>query len=559
MFLKSAFRRGVLRAAVTAATLAAGAGGVQSKAQVALVNDNTAFLAGVEANLFFEIDGTSLISGATLELPSGWTLERLALVHRGRQLGASWTSEVPGVYRLSLEELGPDHNKLVIGVRAPRQESVGTAQLDPVMASEERPTRGAATPLSFELSGESRIVNEDNLAARFDATRLLEVDAEALPLYDGDGSFTLEFWIKTTSLDQVVMSGWDGKESTSYPAEVVLGSDGRLFFFRGSPGRHVAMSSKVPVADGSWHHVAVSHDEVRGWSRLLIDAVPTDSLFGFAGEVTALRARFCVGGRCASTDGGESGRRFVGMLDDVRVWPTSRTERQIALTMVDRVPAVPGMLSLVFEETPASGAVVGGDGVSRQASDFLFHDPVEDVSAADAGDAIEIRWRSRGRNTAYFAVERSDDGSGFVEVARFQPDGDGSSEFMYLDEDVGDDVIFYRVRQVLVNGGKRFSATVKMGLGGAELPDAAAGVILGNFPNPFSTATTISFEVAAAQRVNVSVWDLSGHQVATVLDASIAAGKHEVTFVPDELPSGTYFARLQTDATVSTRKIILAK
>ncbi len=546
-------------AALLTATLVTSAALAPATAQIALTNDETVFLAGVDANLFLEIDGSSAISGGTLTLPPAWKLERVALVHRGRQLGASWTSEVPGVYRVSLEELGPDDNHLVIGVSAPRQESMGTAQFTPVTSSEERSSREQLTPLSFELTGESRIVDENNQAARFDATRLLELDAAELPIYAGDGSFTLEFWLKTTSLDQVVMSGWDGKESTSYTAEVVLGPDGRLFFFRGSPGRHVAMSSNAPVADGSWHHVAVSHDEVRGWSRLLVDSVPTDSLFGFAGDVAPLDARFCLGGRCIASEERDTSRRFVGLLDDVRIWPTSRTKRQIALTMVDRIPAVAGVLSLVFEETPATDAVVGSDNVGREASDFLFHDPVENVSAEDAGDAIEIRWRSRGRNTAYFSVERSDDGSGFVEIARFQTAEDGSGEFMYLDEDVGEDVIFYRVRQVLVNGGSRFSATVKMGLGGAELPDAAAGVILGNFPNPFSTATTISFEVSTSQRVNLSVWDLSGHQIASVLDAFVAAGQHEVTFVPDELPSGTYFARLQTDAAVSTRKIILTK
>ncbi len=557
--LTRAFRRGLRLTAFLAAILAMTAAVVPVSGQVGLINDDTVFLAGTDANLFLDIDGASPVHGGMLRLPAGWTLERLALVHRGRQLAASWTSEVAGLYRLSLEELGPGPNRLVIGVRAPDGVSSGTLQFVPTASSKEDASSEQLPPLSFEVSGEARILDESNQAARFDATRLLELDPEAVPLYDGDGSFTLEFWIKTTSLEQVVMSGWDGNEATSYPAEVVLGPDGRLFFFRGQPGRHVAMSSKAPIADGSWHHVAVSHDEVRGWSRLLIDSVPGDSLFGLAGEVTTSNARFCVGGRCVVSGEADTGRRFVGLLDEVRIWPTSRTTRQIAVAMVDRIPAVPGMLSLVFEKTPATEDVVGTDNVRREPSDFLFYDAIEDVAAADAGDAIEIQWRSRGRNTDYFSVERSDDGSTFMELARFPPPSDGDSRFMYLDEDVGGSVVFYRVRQALVNGGNRFSATVKMGLGGSELPDAAAGVILGNFPNPFGAATTISFEITNPQHVNVSVWDLSGHQVATLLDAAVAAGQHEVTFIPEKLPSGTYFARLQTDTAISTRKIILAK
>ena len=526
--------------------------------QVGVLNSETVFTVGTAANIFVEVDRSVSYDGAGLSLPAGWQLEQVNMVHRGREIGVSWFGEGNGAYRLSFDESGSGPHQLVLRVRVPDFESDGEMAFVPSSATESGGYRPVASKVQHTLVAERRHLESANMVANFDASTRLDLMAANLPFSHGDRSFTLEFWIKTTGLNQIVMSGWDGDEDSEYPAEVVVASDGRLLFFRGRLGRHVAMTSGIPVADGTWHHVAVAHDEVRRWSRLLVDAVPRDSLFGENGTSNPPKVMFCVGGRCVQKGDGPL-RGFSGQLDDLRIWPLSRTNRQIRATMVEHLPTVPGVIAISFEDRPATPFVVGADNVARAPSDFLHFDPVRDLTVSHVGDDVEIQWFSGGKSTESFVVERSPDGRSFVELQTYDPDQGASGRFVHREEHTIEGVAYYRIRQELVNGGVRYSGTVKIGVGGDELPDMAMGVVLGNFPNPFSSATTISFEVADPQHVRVSVWDLAGHQVASVLDASVSPGRHEVTFVPGDLPSGTYFARLESEAGVSTRKITLAR
>jgi enterochelin esterase-like enzyme len=83
--------------------------------------------------------------------------------------------------------------------------------------------------------------------------------------------------------------------------------------------------------------------------------------------------------------------------------------------------------------------------------------------------------------------------------------------------------------------------------------------LLGNYPNPFNAATTVSFSVAMPQRVSLQVYDLQGRLVTTLLDSPMTAGVHEVTFDARDLSSGIYFCRLAAGADVMTRKMLLVK
>ena len=66
-----------------------------------------------------------------------------------------------------------------------------------------------------------------------------------------------------------------------------------------------------------------------------------------------------------------------------------------------------------------------------------------------------------------------------------------------------------------------------------------------NYPNPFSRSTTIAYEVDAPQHVRLAVYDVTGREVAVLVDEAVAAGRHEVGFSATALPSGIYIYRLQ--------------
>ena len=80
-----------------------------------------------------------------------------------------------------------------------------------------------------------------------------------------------------------------------------------------------------------------------------------------------------------------------------------------------------------------------------------------------------------------------------------------------------------------------------------------------NYPNPFNPATRIEFVIPYSDHVNVSVYDLSGHLVATLLDKWIEAGDHTLDFRARNLASAVYFYTIKTAGYTKTKKMLLVK
>jgi hypothetical protein len=79
------------------------------------------------------------------------------------------------------------------------------------------------------------------------------------------------------------------------------------------------------------------------------------------------------------------------------------------------------------------------------------------------------------------------------------------------------------------------------------------------FPNPFNPATVISYQLSVVGHVNLAVYDVSGRQVAELVDGWRDAGLHEVMFDGSGLASGVYIYRLEAGDCVRTGKMALIK
>jgi FlgD Ig-like domain len=81
-------------------------------------------------------------------------------------------------------------------------------------------------------------------------------------------------------------------------------------------------------------------------------------------------------------------------------------------------------------------------------------------------------------------------------------------------------------------------------------------------PNPWSAATAIGFTLAAPARTQLAIYDVGGHLVRTLLDASLDSGRHEAAWdgIDDRgsrVASGIYLYRLTTSEVALTRRMIL--
>jgi len=94
-----------------------------------------------------------------------------------------------------------------------------------------------------------------------------------------------------------------------------------------------------------------------------------------------------------------------------------------------------------------------------------------------------------------------------------------------------------------------------------EKPGASDSLVFQsqNTPNPFNPATMIHYTLPAQSRVRITVYDLLGREVCTLVDAVREAGEHQVQFDASELPSGMYFYTLTAGGYTRTQKMLLVK
>jgi len=119
-----------------------------------------------------------------------------------------------------------------------------------------------------------------------------------------------------------------------------------------------------------------------------------------------------------------------------------------------------------------------------------------------------------------------------------------------------------RIESVDLADADGHTAAVRFAPGSAQLP---AGFALDqNYPNPFNPVTHIEFDLAAPSDVRLTVYDLLGREVTTLLDARCESGRHGVEWNGRDadgraVASGVYLYRLETESGALSRKMILMK
>lgn len=78
-----------------------------------------------------------------------------------------------------------------------------------------------------------------------------------------------------------------------------------------------------------------------------------------------------------------------------------------------------------------------------------------------------------------------------------------------------------------------------------------------NRPNPFRRATTVRFTLDSPMHVRITVHDVAGRRIRTLLDDHRLAGEHSIPFEPGVAAAGFYFCRMTTSQGVQVRPMVL--
>jgi len=80
-----------------------------------------------------------------------------------------------------------------------------------------------------------------------------------------------------------------------------------------------------------------------------------------------------------------------------------------------------------------------------------------------------------------------------------------------------------------------------------------------NFPNPFNPVTNIIYDLPQTGMVSLVVYDITGRQVAELVDGYRSAGTHQIVFDASQMSSGVYFAVMHAGNYSKTQKMLLVK
>ncbi|GAB5519506.1 MAG: hypothetical protein RhofKO_17570 [Rhodothermales bacterium] len=528
-------------------------------------------MAGESIQGFAQWAGPASADGVMLRVPEGAVLEQVQVLRHGLEATtARVETERGGRYRIPLSDGLRRDATLAFRVRLGALAGAAAWSLTPYLEG-----RSAATPrvmqtehaLRGRFTIEPRRRTADNYALRLaDSTATATLRPTAIPDLGTQAPFTIEFWMKSVQVSEVVVSTWTGDESDPYPVDMLVDGQGQLLVYRGQPGEHQAMTSRRPVADGQWHHIALVNNPDTRWTWLLLNGEVVDSLYNRTrldirhSQPLSLGRRVSVAGLTPA----DQIKAYTGQLDEVRLWPGARPVSLLRQMMREPVVDVPeGTIVLNFDRDtviPRRLATAPPQKLVRERSSLAFFYPVRGLKAEIEEEMVQLEWRTDDAQTKTFVIERSTNGTDFDVIGEVvRAEGDGQRNFAYQDlqPDLKRQVLYYRVRQRFLGGSERVSGVLKIGIADAERPKHA--VLIGNYPNPFNPLTTVEYQVNETVHVSLSVWDLAGQRVRELVDEEKTPGTYQVGFEALELPSGTYFVRLQLADGTQYHKMTLTK
>lgn len=185
--------------------------------------------------------------------------------------------------------------------------------------------------------------------------------------------------------------------------------------------------------------------------------------------------------------------------------------------------------------------------------------PVElsSFSATVVSNGIKLNWITETETNNFgFEVERKTSVTDWSTLAFVNGFGNSNSqkEYNYVDNVNQNGKYSYRLKQIDNTGQSAYSKIVEIDF--TKHPQYS---LTQNYPNPFNPATSISFTLPRSEMVKLTVYNLLGQKIKTLIDEFKEAGVHYVNFNAKDLNSGIYIYKIETVSFTQTRKMTLIK
>jgi len=80
-----------------------------------------------------------------------------------------------------------------------------------------------------------------------------------------------------------------------------------------------------------------------------------------------------------------------------------------------------------------------------------------------------------------------------------------------------------------------------------------------NYPNPFNSTTKIRFDIPKNTNVKITIYEISGRQIDKLINENLSAGSYELIWDANNLSSGVYIYRIETESFTDVKRMLLVK
>ena len=375
--------------------------------------------------------------------------------------------------------------------------------------------------------------------------------------------FSIEMWMATTARDVALVSTRTDDFLSPFPFELGIDERGCLKLASSDGRRLYETSSTVFLADGVWHHIAMTYEASSHVFELYRDGLFLSQATASSEIVDQTHEPVIIAARASKR------KFYFGIMDELRFWSVRRSPEEIVFYKNIALTGYEENLVACFTFDKGQGGKILSMAMTEGFDATAYNRPklvpslaplrIELLSfnVVTTGSTVDMLWETFDESKVRsYQVEKRDASGKFTTFQKVEPQRRAENHQSYHLTDTWSEktVIYYRLRKTNTDGSTLFSDEIPVGM--EEVMNFALGE---NEPNPFSTITEIPFILSESTYVSLEVYDLMGRLVEELLSDKKAAGSYREKFDGSGLPPGLYFYKMRTPAGSQTKKMYLSR
>jgi uncharacterized protein (DUF362 family) len=168
---------------------------------------------------------------------------------------------------------------------------------------------------------------------------------------------------------------------------------------------------------------------------------------------------------------------------------------------------------------------------------------------------IELNWETKTEtNNRGFEIEKYNNKWSTIGFVNGHGTTTEASNYTFTDKNASGKLVKYRLKQIDYDGSFTYSRVVEV-----KLLLVENYKLCQNYPNPFNPTTTISYTIPENGHVVLEVYNSLGQKVESLVNRTLQAGIHNITWNAQNAPSGVYFYKISVNNFSQTNKMVLMK